>query len=116
MSGRAKTNGFLSSLCVRVRERERGRKDKKWSEMCAALSFFPRTEVSGGLIFLTAVRPGRGAETVRGSCFLRQTPAPPDVAFDPARLPWQTTPLPPHTHSKMRDYYGMSMPEEQHMT
>lgn len=57
MSERAKTNGFLSSLCVRARESE-GAKTKKWCEMCAALSFFPRTEVSGGLIFLTAVRPG----------------------------------------------------------
>lgn len=86
---------WLSFFFVCQAEGERGRKDKKWCEMCAALSFLPRTEVSGGLIFLTAVRPGRGAETVRGSCFLPQTPAPPDVAFDPARLPRQTTPPPP---------------------
>lgn len=46
-------------LCVSGRGgRERESKDKKWSEMCAVRCFFPRTEVSGGLIFLTAVRPG----------------------------------------------------------
>lgn len=49
---------WLSFFFVCQGEGERGRKDKKWSEMCGALSFFPRTEVSGGLIFLTAVRPG----------------------------------------------------------
>lgn len=40
------------------REKKSEKEDKNWSEMYAVLCFFPRTEVSGGLIFLTAVRPG----------------------------------------------------------
>lgn len=49
---------FLLCVSGREREREKESEDKNWSEMCAVLCFFPRTEVSGGLIFLTAVRPG----------------------------------------------------------
>lgn len=49
---------FLLCVSVRGGGGERESKDKKWSEMCAVRCFFPRTEVSGGLIFLTAVRPG----------------------------------------------------------
>lgn len=78
-----------------ARERVRKSRDKSCSEsMCAVLSFFPRTEVSRGLIFLAAVRLGWEAETARGSCFLRGTLALSHTAFDPAWLPWRAMPPP----------------------
>lgn len=80
---------FLLCMSGWARESERESRDKSFSEcMCAVLSFFPRTEVWRGVIFLAAVRLGWEAETARGSCFLRGTLTPSNTAFDPAWLPW----------------------------
>ena len=71
--------------------------NKSFSEsMCAVLSFFPRTEVWRGLIFLAAVRPGWEAETARASCFLWGSLAPSNMVFDPLWFLWSANLPSPH--------------------
>ena len=90
---------FLLCMSERSRgERERGSRDKSLSEwMCAVPSWFPRTEVWGGLIFLAAVRSGGEKQRQRGAAVFYEVPWLPHTRpFDPDRLP--CPPPPPHVY------------------